>query len=128
MSARKKRTRRKKAPRCIIIAGPNGVGKTTLAQEFLRTYAKVVHLPVATCNATCGRRGVVAIAFWSPNEVDTRSDDLDRLSYPPRPVEMAQPIVMPHRKITISIAISSPVTEFMAWATILVMGRKLPGS
>ena len=43
MSARKKRTRRKKAPRCIIIAGPNGAGKTTFAQEFLPKYAKVVH-------------------------------------------------------------------------------------
>lgn len=34
---------RKRAPRCIIIAGPNGAGKTTFAQEFLPTYAKVVH-------------------------------------------------------------------------------------
>jgi len=34
---------RKRAPRCIIIAGPNRAGKTTFAQEFLPKYAKVVH-------------------------------------------------------------------------------------
>jgi len=33
----------RKAPRCIIIAGPNGSGKTTFAQEFLPKHAKVVH-------------------------------------------------------------------------------------
>ena len=31
------------APRCIIIAGPNGVGKTTFAREFLFKEAGVVH-------------------------------------------------------------------------------------
>jgi len=30
------------APRCIVIAGPNGSGKTTFATEFLPSYAKVV--------------------------------------------------------------------------------------
>jgi len=34
VSARKKRTRPKKARRSIIIAGPNGAGKTTFAQGF----------------------------------------------------------------------------------------------
>ena len=38
MSARKKRTRRKKAPRCIIIAGPNGVGKTTLVRALVAVF------------------------------------------------------------------------------------------
>jgi predicted ABC-type ATPase len=32
-----------KAPRCIIIAGPNGVGKTTFAREFLPKDARVTH-------------------------------------------------------------------------------------
>jgi predicted ABC-type ATPase len=31
------------APRCIIIAGPNGVGKPTFAREFLSKEAGVVH-------------------------------------------------------------------------------------
>jgi hypothetical protein len=43
VSPQRKRTRRKRAPRCIIIAGPNGAGKTTFAEEFLPKYAKVVH-------------------------------------------------------------------------------------
>ena len=32
-----------KAPRCIVIAGPNGVGKTTFAREFLPKDARVTH-------------------------------------------------------------------------------------
>ena len=40
---RKKKSLKKAAPRCIVIAGPNGAGKTTFAQEFLPSYAKVVH-------------------------------------------------------------------------------------
>jgi predicted ABC-type ATPase len=39
----KAKRRRRKAPRCIIVAGPNGAGKTTFAEEFLPSYAKVVH-------------------------------------------------------------------------------------
>src|SRR3989442_6569361 len=38
-----KRRSRRRAPRFIIIAGPNGAGRTTFAQEFLPKYAGVVH-------------------------------------------------------------------------------------
>jgi predicted ABC-type ATPase len=31
------------APRCIIIAGPNGAGITTFAREFLTKEAGVIH-------------------------------------------------------------------------------------
>ncbi len=44
MSPQKKRTRRKRAPRCIIIVAPNDAGKTAFAEEFLPKYAQVVHL------------------------------------------------------------------------------------
>src|SRR5438445_13264399 len=40
---RKRKALKNGAPRCIIIAGPNGAGKTPFAQEFLPSYAKVVH-------------------------------------------------------------------------------------
>ena len=40
---RKKKSAKKIAPRWIVIAGPNGSGKTTFAQDFLPSYAKVVH-------------------------------------------------------------------------------------
>ena len=36
-------TRRIDSPRCIIIAGPNGSGKTTFAREFLLADTDVVH-------------------------------------------------------------------------------------
>ena len=41
--SRKKKFGKKAEPRCIVIAGLNGAGKTTFAQEFLPSYAKVVH-------------------------------------------------------------------------------------
>ena len=34
---------RRKQPRCIIIADPNGAGETTFAREFLPREAKIVH-------------------------------------------------------------------------------------
>ena len=39
----RKKSRKREASRCIVIAGPNGAGKTTFAQEFLPSYAKIVH-------------------------------------------------------------------------------------
>jgi hypothetical protein len=41
VSPQRKRTRRKRAPRCIIIAGPNGAGKTTFARVHPGIPAKV---------------------------------------------------------------------------------------
>jgi predicted ABC-type ATPase len=35
--------RKQRAPRCIVIAGPNGSGKTTFAREFLEQHAGIVH-------------------------------------------------------------------------------------
>ena len=37
------RIRAARTPRCIVIAGPNGVGKTTFAREFLPREAGVIH-------------------------------------------------------------------------------------
>jgi predicted ABC-type ATPase len=34
---------RRRRPRCIVIAGPNGVGKTTFARQYLPGIARVVH-------------------------------------------------------------------------------------
>ena len=36
-------TKSRKQPRCILIAGPNGSGKTTFARRYLPEYARVVH-------------------------------------------------------------------------------------
>jgi predicted ABC-type ATPase len=36
-------TRKRQRPRCIVIAGPNGVGKTTFAREYLPGVARVIH-------------------------------------------------------------------------------------
>ena len=42
MSSQSNGSGKKIVPRCIVIAGPNGSGKTTFATEFLPSYAKVV--------------------------------------------------------------------------------------
>jgi predicted ABC-type ATPase len=35
--------KRKGRPRCLLIAGPNGVGKTTFAREYLPTDARILN-------------------------------------------------------------------------------------
>lgn len=42
-SARMSHRNRKKPPRCIVIAGPNGPGKSTFVRRYLPHYAGVVH-------------------------------------------------------------------------------------
>ena len=37
------KTKRNGRPRCILIAGPNGVGKTTFAREYLPAEARVLN-------------------------------------------------------------------------------------
>jgi len=36
-------TTKRVSPRCIIIAGPNGSGKTTFARDYLRSIAGLIH-------------------------------------------------------------------------------------
>ena len=42
----------KRQPRCVVIAGPNGTGKTTFAREFLPTDRGIVHFVNADLIAT----------------------------------------------------------------------------
>jgi predicted ABC-type ATPase len=48
----KKRRRERPQPRCIVIAGPNGSGKTTFARDFLTKEAGVIHFINADLIAT----------------------------------------------------------------------------